>query len=62
MFSREIEFTLMNSFLGFAHIGILLLLIYLLVFVAPSLFKKWIYTNKDWSERISKYIKTRFWY
>lgn len=60
LFSQTIEFTFANFWLGLSFTTLLGLVISFFIFAAPALFMKWIYANQDWSEKLSKWLKSRF--
>lgn len=57
---KEVEFSFINFWLGLSITAMLALIISFFIFAAPALFWKWIYANEDWSENLSKWIKSRF--
>ncbi len=60
LFSQTIEFTFSNFWIGLSVTVIFGLIVSFFIFAAPALFMKWIYANKEWSENISKWLKSRF--
>ena len=57
---KSVDFSFKNFILGLSITSIIVLIVSFFVFAFPSLFSNWILQNKEWSENISKWIKSRF--